>query len=157
MERSKRKVSLQREVAACLLACNHVTVYTQDEHHRSPSVCHRSSRSPGRGNGDEGGGSVLRTGIARVTPLKVRLYSLRGRVSVPPCLLRLCCAASVHPSGGVGAGRKAHQSSSFSCVTIPRSCACKCVASSFYLRLNVTRGRLQSITVKVSKPKRAFF
>ena len=97
------------------------------------------------GEGDEGGGSVLRTGMARVTPLKVRLYSLRGRVSVPPCLLCLCCAASVHPSGGVGAGRKAHQSSSFSCVTIPRSCVCSCKASSCVLRMNAARGRLSSV------------
>ena len=156
MDSSKRQVSIKREVATYLLVVNNVTLYTHDKHHRSPSVCHRSSRSPGRVKGDEGGGSVLRTGIACVTPLKVRLYSLRGRVSVPPCLLRLCCAASVHPSGGVGAGRKAHQFSSFSCVTIPRIWACSCQASSFVLRLNAARGRLKSITVKVSKPKRAF-
>ncbi len=156
MDSSKRQVSIKREVATCLLVFNHVTLYTHDEHHRSPSVCHRSSRSPGRVEGDEGGGSVLRTGIACVTPLKVRLYSLRGRVSVPPCLLRLCCAASVHPSGGVGAGRTAHQSSSFSCITIPRIYVCSCKASSFVLRMNAARGRLTSITVKVSNLNRAF-
>src|SRR5215469_3400649 len=75
----------------------------------------------------------------------------------PTGLLRLCCVASLYPSGGVGAGRNAHQSSSFSCVTTPRILACRCVASSLFLRLNVTRGRLKSIAVKVSKPKRAFF
>jgi hypothetical protein len=54
----------------------------------------------------------------------------------PTGLLRLCCAASVYPSGGVEAGRKAHQSSSFSCVTIDRIWACSCQTSSFVLRLN---------------------
>src|SRR6266581_1145389 len=156
MGKSKREMSLQRALATCLPAFNYVTFYTHDEHHRSPSVCHRSSRSPGRMKGDEGGCSVLRTGIARVTPRKIQSYSLRGSVSVPPGWLRLCCAASVHPSGGVGEGRKAHQSSSFSCVTMDRICTCSGTASSFVLRLNAARGRLKSITVKVSKPKRAF-
>src|SRR6266700_7564013 len=62
MGKSKREMSLQRALATCPPAFNYVTFYTHDEHHRSPSVCHRSSRSPGRVKGDEGGGSVLRTG-----------------------------------------------------------------------------------------------
>ena len=102
------------------------------------------------------GGSVLYTDLALVTPRKVRLYSLLGSVSVSTCLLRLCCTTSIYPAGGVEEGRKAHQYSSFSCITMPRSWACRCEASSVFFRLNVTRGRLKSITVKVSNPKRAF-
>ena len=86
--------------------------------------------------------NVLHTGMSRVTPRQVRLYSLRGRLSVSPGLLRLCCAASVYLSGDVGAGRNAHHCSSFSCITMPHSWACRCVASSCFVRLNVTRGRL---------------
>jgi len=95
----------QRERETCSLPFAHVTFYAYDT----------PRQGQGRAKREEGG-SVLHTGIACVTPRKVRRESLLGSVSG---LLRLCCAASVYPSGGVGAGRKAHQSSSFSCVTIP--------------------------------------
>jgi hypothetical protein len=101
-------------------------------------------------------GSVLPTGMSRVTSRTSQRQSLLGNMSVSPGLLPLCCTALLHPSGGVGAGRKAHHSSSFSCVTMDRIWACRCVASFCVLRLNVTRGRLKSITVKVSNPNRAF-
>src|SRR5215510_9264942 len=57
-------------------------------------------------------------------------------MSVSTCWLRPCFTASVYPSGGGGAGRNAHHSSSFSCVTMPRSWACRCVASALFLLLN---------------------
>src|SRR5215475_4066424 len=115
-----------------MLAFKYATFYAHNAHNRSPSVDDRSGWEQGGAQGEED--SVL-----------------------SPGLLRLCCAASLYLPGGVGAGRNTHQSSSFSCVTIPRIWACRCVASSFWLRLNVARGRLKSIAVKVSKPKRAFF
>jgi hypothetical protein len=84
-----------------------------------------------------------------VFPRGQNVYHTRSQGSTPHLLERF-------RSGGVGAGRNAHHSSSFSCVTIPRIWACRCIASSFVLRLNTTRGRLKSITVKVSNPNRAF-
>src|SRR5262249_2024898 len=126
-----------------LLACKYATVYHDDVHDRSPSGDDRSGR--GKGGLRRRFCSIYHSGMLRVTPRKVRLYSLLGRVSVSQGLLRLYCVTSLYPSGGVGAGRKAHQSSSLSCVTIPRIWACRCIASSLFLRLNTARGRLKSI------------
>jgi hypothetical protein len=50
MGRSKRKLSLKREVATCLPALNHVTFYTHDEYNGSPSVWNCSGRAQGGAN-----------------------------------------------------------------------------------------------------------